>query len=220
MERVLKFVWLVFFYLLFVSFMSGCSELEKLRIANLRQAITIRDQLNEISLLTGRLDANRKFNEAHNSSVQLETNTNLRFELERLSQSIGGGSVVRDTEDGPVIQLPETLLFDTGRSLLKRDDKAALREVANHLRVKTSLLMRIAIHAAIDPMVKTKHAWRSNHHFSAGRGLSIFDYLVKEEGIDPQRMYVVAHSSTKLLLARSSSNEEEQNGGVEFLIFQ
>ncbi|MDR4499175.1 MAG: OmpA family protein [Candidatus Scalindua sp.] len=201
--------------------MSGCSELEELRIANRRQAVTIRDQLNEIGLLTGRLDPNRKISEANNSSVQLETNTSLRFELERLAQSIGGGSVVRETEEGLVIQLPETLLFDAGSFSLKtRDDNVALSQIANHLRVKASLFMGIGIHAVIDPMVKTNHTWGSNHHFSAGRGLSIFDYLVKKEGIDPQRMYVAAYGSAKLLLLRSSTNEEEQNGRVDFFIFQ
>ena len=217
---MLKFVQPVFFYLLFMSFMSGCSELDGLRIANRRQSITIRDQLSEIGLLTDRLGTNSEFDGPRNSSVQRETHRQIRGELERLARSIGGGVAVRDTDEGPVIQLPENLLFDSGNAVLKREDNAALREIANLLKAKVSLFTRIDIHAAIDTMVQTKHALGSNHHFSAERGLSIFDYLVKKEGIDPQRMYVVAYGSTKPLFTRSSAGGVEQNCRVEFLIFQ
>ncbi|MDR4506411.1 MAG: hypothetical protein MRK01_16695 [Candidatus Scalindua sp.] len=55
----LKSVGPVIVFLLSTGFLTGCSELEGLRIANRRQAITIRDQLYEIENLTGSLERER-----------------------------------------------------------------------------------------------------------------------------------------------------------------
>jgi len=40
-----------------VLLVQGCAELEELRIANKRQAITIRDQMSELDTLRAELDA-------------------------------------------------------------------------------------------------------------------------------------------------------------------
>ncbi|MCP5003787.1 MAG: hypothetical protein GY941_07525 [Planctomycetes bacterium] len=56
MKIQLKFVGLIFLCLLSMGVLAGCSELERLRVANRRQAITIRDQLSEIDRLTAELE--------------------------------------------------------------------------------------------------------------------------------------------------------------------
>ena len=123
------------FLALAVFLVQGCAELEELRTANRRQAITVRDQMTELDKLRAELGAAGKVNRAYEDRAQSDERVEraLRAELERLARSIGGGAVVRDTTEGPMIQLPETILFDSGLAKLKTKGEVALEKIARHL---------------------------------------------------------------------------------------
>ena len=104
-----------------VFMVQGCAELEELRRANKRQAITVRDQMSELDKLKAELGAANKVNSVYENRAQSDEveKERLRADLERLARSIGDGAVVRDTAEGPMIQLPEMILFDSGLAKLK-----------------------------------------------------------------------------------------------------
>lgn len=193
---------LVFVALPILGFAMGCAELEELRTANSRQAITIRDQAEEIEKL-------RK---------QVEEKEKLRAELEKLANEIGGGAAVRDTTEGPVVQLPEKILFDSGFAVIKKEGKSALKKIAEYLNSKPSALVRIDGHTDSDPIVKSKYLWDSNHHLSVGRALSVFNYLVKKEGIDEGRIHVAGYGPNRPVASNKTKEGKRQNRRVEFLI--
>jgi chemotaxis protein MotB len=202
----MKITWirigLVFVALSILCFVLGCAELEELRTANSRQAITIRDQAGEIEKLRR----------------QAEENERLRAELEKLANEIGGGAAVRDTAEGPVVQLPETILFDSGFAVIKKEGKLALKKIAEYLTSKPSALVRIDGHTDTDPIVKSKYLWDSNHHLSAGRALSVFNYLVKKEGIDEGKIHVAGYGPNRSVASNNTKAGKSQNRRVEFLI--
>jgi chemotaxis protein MotB len=202
----MKITWmrigLVFVALPILGFVQGCGELKELRKANSRQAITIRNQMEELEKLRR----------------QAEESERLRAELERLANEIGGGAAVRDTAEGPVVQLPETILFDSGFAVIKKEGKLALKKIAEYLTSKPSALVRIDGHTDADPIVKSKYLWDSNHHLSAGRALSVFDYLVKKEGIDKGKIHITGYGPNRPVASNNTKAGKSQNRRVEFLI--
>jgi chemotaxis protein MotB len=208
------------FLALSVIFVQGCAELDELRTANRRQAITIRDQMSDLDKLNTEVSSANKVNKAYEDRAQSdeEVKRRLREELESLARSIGGGAAVRDTVEGPVIQLPEKILFDSGLAKLKLEGETALKKIAEHLKANPATLVRIDGHTDIDPIIKSKYLWDSNHHLSAGRALSVFHYLVKKENIDEKRIHIAGYGPNRPIASNNTDNGKRQNRRVEFLI--
>jgi len=195
----------------------GCAELEKL---NNRQAITIRDQMSDLEKLRIELDAANKVNRVYEDRAKSDEDVKerLRAELERLASSIGGGAVVRDTAEGPMVQLPETILFDSGLAKLKTKGEIALEKIAKHLMSHPSASVRIDGHTDNDPIVKSKYLWESNHHLSAGRALSVLHYLVNKGHIEGNRINIAGYGPNRPIASNKNKAGKMQNRRVEFLI--
>lgn len=198
----------------------GCAELNELRTANRRQAITVRDQMSEIEKLKSQLGSVNKVNQLYEGRAQADEQEKkrLRADLERLASSIGGGAEVRDTIEGPVIELPEKILFDSGFAKIKPEGEVALEKIAEHLRLKPNSSLRIDGHTDSDPIVKSKYLWDSNHHLSAGRALSVFHYLVNKANIDEKRIHIAGFGPNRPMATGVSEREKAKNRRVEFLI--
>lgn len=205
----------------------GCAELNEIRNLNRRQAITIRDQAAEIERLRGELDncksklaSAEKISELYGDKAKAaeEEKARLRAELEKLARTIGEGAAVRETPEGPVIQLPEKILFDSGRAEIKPKGEEALQKIADYLKSKSSEQLRIAGHTDTDPIKKSAFLWDSNHHLSAGRALSVFHYLTKKQGIDEGRVYISGFGPNRPVADNNTFEGKQKNRRVEFLI--
>ncbi len=203
-----------------VLMVQGCAELEELRRANKRQAITVRDQMSELDKLRAELDAANKVNSVYENRAQSdeEEKERLRADLEILARSIGDGAVVRDTAEGPMIQLPETILFGSGLAKLKTKGEVALEKIAKHLTARPSTIVRIDGHTDNDPIVKSKYIWESNHHLSAGRALSVLHYLVNKGHIKENRIHIAGYGPNRPIASNKNKAGKMQNRRVEFLI--
>jgi chemotaxis protein MotB len=210
----------IVFLALSVFFVQGCAELDELRIANRRQAITIRDQMSGLDKLKTEVNAADKVNRAYEDRAQSdeEVKRRLRAELESLARSIGGGAAVRDTVEGLVIQLPEKILFDSGLANLKSEGEIALKKIAEHLKANPATLVRIDGHTDTDPIVKSKYLWDSNHHLSVGRALSVFHYIVNKENIDEKRVHIAGYGPNRPMSSNTTKEGKGKNRRVEFLI--
>ena len=198
----------------------GCAELEELRRANKRQAITVRDQMSELDKLRSELDAANKINSVYENRAQSdeEEKERLRADLERLARSIGDGAAVRDTAEGPMIQLPETILFGSGLAKLKTKGEVALEKIAKHLASRPSAIVRVDGHTDNDPIVRSKYIWESNHHLSAGRALSVLHYLVNKGHIEESRIHIAGYGPNRPIASNKNKAGKMQNRRVEFLI--
>ena len=203
-----------------VFMVQGCAELEELRRANKRQAITVRDQMSELDKLRAELDAANKINSVYENRAQSddEEKERLRADLERLARSIGGGAAVRDTTEGPMIQLPETILFGSGLAKLKTKGEVALEKIAKHLASRPSAIVRVDGHTDNDPIVRSKYIWESNHHLSAGRALSVLHYLVNKGHIEESRIHIAGYGPNRPIASNKNKAGKMQNRRVEFLI--
>lgn len=210
----------IVFLALSVFFVQGCAELDELRIANRRQAITVRDQMADLDKLKTEVSSANKVNRAYEDRAQAddEVKRRLRAELESLARSIGGGAAVRDTVEGLVIQLPEKILFDSGLANLKSEGEIALKKIAEHLKANPATLVRIDGHTDTDPIVKSKYLWDSNHHLSIGRALSVFHYIVNKENIDEKRVHIAGYGPNRPMSSNTTREGKGKNRRVEFLI--
>lgn len=220
MNRNWRYIGLVFFALTALSVVQGCTQYDELRVANRRQAITIRDQIDDIEKLRIEFEAANNLNASYEDRAREdeEEKGRLRADLESLAESIGGGATVRDTDEGPVIQLPEKILFDSGMAVLKKEGKTALGKIAEHLKARSSTYVRIDGHTDSDPIVKSKYLWDSNHHLSAGRALSVLHYLVKKEHLDGKRIHIAGFGPNRAIASNRTKIGKRQNRRVEFLI--
>ena len=219
MNKIIRRYGLVFLALS-VLLIQGCAEVNELRKLNNRQAITIRDQMSELDKLMTEIGSANKINRAYEDRAQSdeELKRRLRADLESLAKAIGGGAAVRDTIEGPVIQLPEKILFSSGLAKLKPKGETALKKIATHLNEKPAALVRIDGHTDTDPIVKSKYLWDSNHHLSAGRALSVLHYLVSKENIDEKRIHIAGYGPNRPITSNDSKKSKGKNRRVEFLI--
>ena len=219
MNKIIRRFGLVFLALS-VFLVQGCAEVSELRKLNNRQAIIIRDNVSELDKLRTEIDSANKINRAYEDRAQSdeELKRRLRADLESLAKAIGGGAVVRDTIEGPVIQLPEKILFSSGLAKLKSKGETALKKIATHLHEKPAALVRIDGHTDTDPIVKSKYLWDSNHHLSAGRALSVLHYLVSKENIDEKRIHIAGYGPNRPIASNDSRKSKGKNRRVEFLI--
>lgn len=189
--------------------MSGCAELTELRNLNRRQAITIRDQSDEVANLRKQVNA---------LSYRLKASEEEMGKLRKLAEYIGEGVTIRDTLEGPVILFPEKILFDSGMATIKSKGEGALKKIAGFLEENPSISLRIDGHTDTDPIIKTKHLWNSNHHLSAARALSVFHFLTKNEHIVERRVHVAGFGPNRPIAENNTSTGKRENRRVEFLV--
>lgn len=197
----------------FVGMSLGCAETEELRSLNRRQAITIRDQADELERLKKDLASYQE-----RVARESEEKRRLMDELDKLAKAIGGGAAVRETPEGPVIQLPEIILFDSGMANIKPSGEEALKKIAEHLKANPKEQLRIDGHTDTDPIVKTKYLWDSNHHLAAGRALAVFKFLTSQGGIDEGRIYIAGYGPNRPVADNTSDEGKRKNRRVEFLL--
>ncbi len=198
-----------FFLLVAFVGMSGCAELNELRNLNRRQAITIRDQADELSRLKKQLSS---------LSDKLKASEEEMNKLRKLAKSIGEGVTVRDTVEGPVLLFPEKVLYDSGSATIKPTGEKALKKMAEFLKENPRISLRIDGHTDTDPILRTKHLWDSNHHLSAARSLSVFHFLTKRENIAEGRVHVAGFGPNRPIASNSTAAGKKENRRVEFLI--
>ena len=208
------------FFAIAVFLVQGCAELDELRTANRRQAITVRDQMTELDKLKAELDSTGRVNKGYQERAQSDAaeKRKLRADLQKLARSIGEGAAVRDTAEGPMIQLPETILFDSGLAKLKTKGEVALEKIAKHLKSHPEAIVRIDGHTDNDPIVKSKYLWESNHYLSAGRALSVLHYLVRKGHIKEKRIHIAGYGPNRPISSNKSKVGKMKNRRVEFLI--
>jgi chemotaxis protein MotB len=206
------FYFKLFLVTVLMGFAVGCAETEELRGLNRRQAITIRDQADEINQLKKDLAVHQE-----RANREAEEKKRLMDELDKLAKAIGHGAMVRETPEGPVIQLPEIILFDSGTANLKPEGETALNKIVEHLKANPKEGLRIDGHTDADPIVRTKYMWDSNHHLAAGRSLSVFKFLTTH-GISEGRVYVAAYGPNRPVASNASDEGKRKNRRVEFLL--
>jgi outer membrane protein OmpA-like peptidoglycan-associated protein len=109
------------------------------------------------------------------------------------------------------IELKQTVHFATAKSIIMPDSFAMLNEVAEVLKKRAEIRVRIEGHT------DSRGGMKYNMKLSQSRADSVRTYLIKE-GVDPSHMESRGFGPTQPLADNRTEKGREQNRRVEFII--
>lgn len=136
--------------------------------------------------------------------------------LQRFNDLIRSGRLrVRIVRNRMVVELPEGILFDSGKADLKDEGKLALTEVANVLRDIKERDFQVAGHTDNVP-IRT-HRFRSNWDLSAARSVNVAQFII-DKGVESNRLSVAGYADTQPVAPNDTAGGRQQNRRIEIVL--
>jgi chemotaxis protein MotB len=134
----------------------------------------------------------------------------------RLKKQIDDGDLSLVVRDGRmVLQLPNDVLFDTGRTELKPAGKNALEAVAEVMKTMPHRHFQVAGHTDNVPIHNATFA--SNWELSSGRALRVVHFLT-EKGVDPSMLSAAGYGEIDPVAPNVSSDGRRMNRRTEITL--
>ena len=196
-----------------VLLLVGCDNNSKDRMSLLEQENTeLRDQLSErdraLEATNSDLrEANRLLREQEDmyasqpvAATTGSVSTPTAFDgIEGVSTSTSGREVT--------ITVASDVLFDSGRTSLKKNAKRSLDQVADVLRTRyNGRQVQVIGHTDTDPIRKS--GYKSNYHLGFERGYSVRDYLISR-GVNSEMVSISSFGPDDSLDTKSRSRRVE-----------
>ena len=145
--------------------------------------------------------------------------------------AVGGGSLAQLESDlraqsgtevvrqGDMVIVRMTDAFRSGSDLLKQDVQlvSALNATASALKRYPSSRVNIVGHSDSQPIVKTRHKWRSNRHLSQARAERVAQLLTRN-GVESGRIFVDGRGADNPLVPERTARDRAKNRRVEIMI--
>lgn len=147
------------------------------------------------------------------AQARLET---FRGLIERFRAMIESGRLrVRIVRNRMVVELPEGILFDSGRAEIKEEGQATLAEVATVLGEIDARQFQIAGHSDNIP-IRTRR-FRNNWELSTARAVTVTRFLV-EQNIAANRISAAGYADTQPVTANDTPEGRAQNRRIEIVL--
>lgn len=136
--------------------------------------------------------------------------------LQRFQEMIKSGRLrVRIVRNRMVVELPEGILFDSGKADLKDEGKKALTEVAKVLQDIKNRDFQVAGHTDNVP-IRTPR-FRSNWDLSAARAVNVSQFMM-EKGMEAKRLSVAGYADTQPVASNDTTAGKQQNRRIEIVL--
>jgi len=136
--------------------------------------------------------------------------------IERFRSMIESGQLrVRIVRNRMVVELPEGVLFDSGRAELKEAGQATLADVASVLQQIEGREFQIAGHTDNVP-IHTRH-FRNNWMLSSARAVTVARYLI-EQGVPASRLSAAGYADTQPVATNDTAEGRAQNRRIEIVL--
>lgn len=174
--------------------------------ADLSDLNALRDRLQgELSAARAREEANR---------ARLDS---LRRMAMAFREMVAAGQLrVRIVRGNMVVELPEGVLFDSGRAELREAANATLERVAQVLQSVPNRNFLVAGHTDNIP-VGRRSRYESNWELSAARGVAVVRFLA-EHGMSPERLAAAGYADTQPVASNSTDEGRAQNRRIEIIV--
>lgn len=149
--------------------------------------------------------------DAKEMKEDLEKKVNKAIANNNLNDSIK----VRKEDRGIVLQLDETILFDSGRDELKTTSINALDTITT---LANGVDNDILVEGHTDNVPIHNSRFASNWDLSTARAVSVVSYFVEKKGMNPTRFSVKGYGEYKPLLDNSTPENRAINRRVDILI--
>ncbi len=152
-------------------------------------------------------------------SAQLDELSRSKSMLEqKLSQEINDKQIkLQMMEKGLVITVVGDLLFDSGKAKIRTEAYPLLDKVSAILKDNMAQF-NIGIEGHTDNVPIKHSGWKSNWELSTSRALSVLHYLVKDQGVSPERLSAIGYGEYRPVASNDSKDGRKQNRRVEIVI--
>jgi chemotaxis protein MotB len=134
----------------------------------------------------------------------------------RLKRQIDEGDLAIVIRDGRmVLQLPNDVLFDTGRTELKPAGKKALEAIAGVMRIMPQRAFQVAGHTDNVPIHNDRFA--SNWELSSGRALGVVHFLV-DGGVHPSMLSAAGYGEVDPVSTNETLEGKRKNRRTEITL--
>lgn len=188
------------------------SELERLLDERARISQTEVDKrderVSELSRLVERMKAS-------NAAAESRAATFRSIALKLKSQIDAGDLAVQIRDGRLVLQLPNDVLFDTGRTEIKPQGKATLKAVALALSTMPERHFQVAGHTDNVPIHNDRFA--SNWELSSGRALRVVRLLIDEK-VKPESLSAAGYADVDPIAPNETLDGKKKNRRTEITV--
>ncbi len=145
--------------------------------------------------------------------TRLETYRSL---LQRFSEMISAGRLrVRVVRNQIVVELPEAVLFDSGRDRIKPEGREVLEQVSEVLASIVDRQFRVAGHTDNVPIHTSR--FPSNWELSTARAVNVVKLMI-EQGLGAQRLSAAGYADTQPVGSNDTEEGRQQNRRIEIAL--
>jgi chemotaxis protein MotB len=136
--------------------------------------------------------------------------------LDKLKGMIGAGQLQVDIRNGKmVVKLPDSVLFDPGKTQIKPQGKKALEQLTEVLKAIPDRSFQVCGHTDNAP-IKTGR-FRSNWDLSTARAVEVVNFMIKS-GMEPNRLSATGYGEYDPVAANDTAVGKAQNRRIEIVI--
>ncbi len=187
-----------------------------------RELIDLEIRNQDLAYALNRLDAEQEeltLQLALAREVQAEADRRNEFYaqfVDRLQTMIDGGQLTIKVEDGRIaIQLPNNILFDSGRAQLNQNGKKTLGQIAEVLSQFNTRRFQVEGHT--DNMPINSNRFPSNWELSSARALAVLHVLI-EAGVSPKNLSAAGFGEFQPRAENASLQGRQQNRRIEIVM--
>ena len=119
------------------------------------------------------------------------------------------------SEDGLLVRISDTALFDVGVADLSKDAIPLMKEIA---RTISNIPYPVRIEGHTDNMPIHTHRFPSNWELSTARAIGVLRYLIEEEHIPSERLFAVGFGEYRPAFPNDTAAHRAGNRRVELVI--
>ncbi len=123
---------------------------------------------------------------------------------------------VRIVRNRMVVELPEGILFDSGRATLKEEGEATLSEIAGVLREIPNRQFQIAGHTDNVPLGR-RSRFNSNWELSSQRAVGVARFLLEQQ-LPANRISAAGYADTQPVASNETPEGRAQNRRIEIVL--
>ncbi len=199
-----------------VLFVSGCTDWQKkyeaLNVEHQNLKGLLERERSEKGILTDQMAKDQQ------TITELQKQIAERKKTPAEATGFGKGyDVAFDPAAGTItVTLPNAILFDSGKAVLKKATSTELDHIRSVLRQRyANRKIDVVGHTDSDPIKKSK--WKDNWELSAQRALTVARYLIAR-GIPDEKVRAVGCGAARPIASNRSSSGKAKNRRVEIVV--
>ncbi|WP_024614870.1 OmpA family protein [Clostridium sp. Ade.TY] len=124
---------------------------------------------------------------------------------------------VRKEDAGVVLQLSDSILFDTGQAELKNNSTKILDVIST---IIPEINNEISVQGHTDNVPIHNSKYKSNWELSTARAVTVLQYFIEVKKIDPKRFSANGYGEYRPLVSNNNEENRAINRRVDILIMQ